>query len=135
MPAMLVETDLSPMRLTMRRYGQISGMLSLRQIMDMLQWPDAKEAPALRRSGASRFSAIIVNVLVLAIGLPFFLDRLPGSLFARALWCAAVVIPVYFTAAGIMLVPLPGVSPIVGAVLPALLLLPVAMARLGGLRT
>jgi len=134
-PIDLIQTDLSPTRLTMRRYGQIAGMLSLRQIMHMLEWPDAKEATSLRRSAASRFAVVVLNVLLLIIALPFLLDREPGSLFARSVLCAAVVIPVYFISAGAMLVPLPGIGPVVGVVIPALVLLPVALIRLGSIRT
>jgi hypothetical protein len=134
-PATLVTTDLSPMRLTMRRYGQVASMLSLSQINKMLQWPDARESESLRRSAVSRFAIVALNLLILAIGLPFFLDRLPGSLFTRAVRCAAIVLPLYFTAAGMMLVPLGFVGPLVGVLLPVLLLLPVAMMRVGLIRT
>jgi lipopolysaccharide export LptBFGC system permease protein LptF len=134
-PATIVKTDLSPMRLTMRRYGQVASMLSLSQINEMLQWPEARESAALRRSAVSRFAIVVLNVLILAISLPFFLDRLPGSLFARAVRCALIVLPLYFTTAGLMLVPLGIVGPLVGVVLPALLLLPVAMMRVGLIRT
>jgi lipopolysaccharide export LptBFGC system permease protein LptF len=134
-PATLVTTDLSPMRLTMRRYGQVASMLSLSQINKMLQWPDARESEALRRSAVSRFAIVALNLLILAIGLPFFLDRLPGSLFTRAVRCAAIVLPLYFTAAGMMLVPLGFVGPLVGVLLPVLLLIPVAMMRVGLIRT
>ncbi|MDP7028793.1 MAG: LptF/LptG family permease [Phycisphaerales bacterium] len=130
-----LKTDLSPVRLTMRRYGQIAGMLSLGQISDMLRWPDAREAAALRRSAVSRFAVVALNVLILMIGLPFFLDREPGGQFARAIRCAAVVLPVYFTAAGIMLVPLGFAGPLVGVLIPVLVLLPIAMARMGLVRT
>jgi lipopolysaccharide export system permease protein len=134
-PAILLKTDLSPMRLTMRRYGQVANLLSLSQINKMLQWPEARESEALRRSVVSRFAIVALNLLILAIGLPFFLDRLPGSLFIRAVRCAAIVLPLYFIAAGIMLVPLGFVGALVGVLLPVLLLLPVAMMRVGLIRT
>lgn len=134
-PADRVGTDLSPTMLTMRRYGQVAGMLSLGQINEMLAWPDSRDAASLRRSSVSRFAVVLLNVLVLMIGLPFFLDRLPGGLFLKAIVCAGVVLPVYFTAAGIMLVPIPGLSPLLGSALPVLVLLPIALARIGSLRT
>ncbi len=134
-PAQRVKTDLSPTRLAMRRYGQVAGMLSLGQIWDMLQWPDSREAPALRRSAVTRFSALALNLLILIIALPFFLDRVPDGLFAKSVKCAGVVIPLYFTAAGLMLVPLLGLGPLVEAVVPVLILIPVAMIRLGGIHT
>ncbi len=131
----LVPSDLSPVRLTMRRYEQMTGLLSLGQISEMLAWPDSKEASALRRSATTRFSIVVLNLLVLAVGLPFFLDRLPGDLFPRAVRCTVVVLPLYFTAAGLMLIPIPTIGPLVGGILPVLLVLPIALARLGGLRT
>ena len=130
-----VHTDLSPMKLTMRRHGQIASMLSLGQIRDMLQWPDAREAQALRRSAIARFAMLGVNVLILLIALPFFLDRLPGELLAKAVWCSMLVLPLYFAAAGVMLVPVGGMSVTVGVLLPILVLLPIALARLGMIRT
>jgi hypothetical protein len=83
----------------------------------------------------SRFAVVLLNVLVLMIALPFFLDRLPGGLFLKAIICAGVVLPMYFTAAGIMLVPIPGLSPLLGSALPVLVLLPIAMARIGSVKT
>lgn len=133
--ALSVGTDLSPTMLTMRRYGQVAGMLSLWQINEMLEWPDSRDADSLRRSSVSRFAVVLLNVLILMIGLPFFLDRLPGGLFLKAILCAGVVLPIYFTAAGIMLVPIPGLTPLLGSALPVLVLLPIALARLGSLRT
>jgi lipopolysaccharide export LptBFGC system permease protein LptF len=130
-----VATDLSPTMLTMRRYGQVAGLLSLWQINEMLDWPDSRDADSLRRSSVSRFAVVLLNILVLMIGLPFFLDRLPGGLFLKAIVCAGVVLPIYFTAAGIMLVPIPGLTPLLGSALPVLVLLPIALARLGSLRT
>ncbi len=130
-----VVTDLSPTKLTMRRHGQIASMLSLMQIRDMLQWPDTREAATLRRSAISRFAMLAVNVLVLLIALPFFLDRIPGQLLVRSVWCSMVVLPMYFTAAGLMLVPLPGLGVALGVLLPVLILLPVACGRLGMVRT
>ncbi|MDP6986720.1 MAG: LptF/LptG family permease [Phycisphaerales bacterium] len=133
--AQRVGTDLSPTMLTMRRYGQVASMLSLGQINEMLRWPDSRDAESLRRSSVSRFAVVLLNVLVLMIALPFFLDRLPGGLFLKAIICAGVVLPMYFTAAGIMLVPIPGLSPLLGSALPVLVLLPIAMARIGSVKT
>ncbi|MCP4757874.1 MAG: LptF/LptG family permease [Planctomycetes bacterium] len=134
-PADQVKTDLSPTRLAMRRYGQVASMLSLGQISDMLEWPDSREAPALRRSAMTRFSVLVLNILVLIIAIPFFLDRVPGGLFVKSIKCAGLVIPLYFTAAGIMLIPIPGIGSLLESVLPVLVLLPVALLRVGGIKT
>ena len=130
-----VETDLSPRILLMRRHGALAGMLSTVQIIDLLDGPETRESSALRRSLWSRFVAVIVNILMLLVALPFFLDRLPVGLVQRTVTCAAVVLPLYVVVAAAMLVPLPGLSPLLGVFLPLVILLPLGMARFGWLRT
>ena len=130
-----METDLSPRILLMRRHGALAGMLSTVQIIDLLDGPETRESSALRRSLWSRFVAVIVNILMLLVALPFFLDRLPVGLVQRTVTCAAVVLPLYVVVAAAMLVPLPGLSPLLGVFLPLVILLPLGMARFGWLRT
>ena len=130
-----VETDLSPRRLLMRRHGALAGMLSVAQINVLLDGPETRESDALRRSLWSRFVIIGVNILILMIALPFFLDRYPVGLVQRSVICAGVVLPLYITAAAFMLVPIPGLSPMVSAFIPLVLLLPIGLARFAWMRT
>lgn len=128
-------TDLSPDLLTVRRFGQYTGMLSSLQIGALLESPDVQEADTLRRSRYSRWATILVNILVMLIALPFFMHREPSNLLARSLLCAVVVVPLYLVVATFMLVPLPGISPALGAFLPVIVLLPVSLARFGWIRS
>ncbi|MEE2718798.1 MAG: hypothetical protein VX727_03335, partial [Planctomycetota bacterium] len=82
-----------------------------------------------------RWGTILVNMLVMMIALPFFMHREPSNLLARSLLCAVVVVPMYLVVATFMLVPLPGISPALGAFLPVIVLLPVALARFGWIRS
>ena len=129
------ETDLSPDLLTVRRFGQYTGMLSSWQIGSLLESPDVQEADTLRRSRYARWGSILVNILVMLIALPFFMHREPANLVARSLLCAVVVVPLYLVVATFMLVPLPGISPALGAFLPVIVLLPVSLARFGWIRS
>ena len=129
------ETDLSPDLLTVRRFGQYTGMLSSWQIGSLLESPDVEEADTLRRSRYARWATILVNILVMLIALPFFMHREPTNLLARSLLCAVVVVPLYLVVATFMLVPLPGISPALGAFLPVIVLLPVSLARFGWIRS
>ena len=129
------ETDLSPDLLTVRRFGQYTGMLSSWQIGSLLESPDVQEADTLRRSRYARWGSILVNILVMLIALPFFMHREPANLLARSLLCAVVVVPLYLVVATFMLVPLPGISPALGAFLPVIVLLPVSLARFGWIRS
>ena len=134
-PIDLYQTDLSPDLLTVRRFGQYTGMLSSFQIGSLLESPDVQEADTLRRSRYARWATILVNMLVMMIALPFFMHREPSNLLARSLLCAVVVVPMYLVVATFMLVPLPGISPALGAFLPVIVLLPVALARFGWIRS
>ena len=130
-----IETDLSPRRLLMRRHGALAGMLSVAQINVLLDGPETRESDSLRRSLWSRFVIIGVNILILLVALPFFLDRYPVGLVQRSVICAGVVLPLYITAAAFMLVPIPGLSPMVSAFVPLVLLLPIGLARFAWMRT
>ncbi|MDG2291930.1 MAG: LptF/LptG family permease [Phycisphaerales bacterium] len=128
-------TDLSPNLLTIRRFGQFTGMLSSSQIGDMLESPDVREADTLLRSRYSRWATVLVNVLIVMIALPFFMHREPVKLIMRTFACILLVVPLYLIVGTFMLIPLPGISPALGAFLPVIVLLPIAMARFGWIRT
>ena len=128
-------TDLSPNLLTVRRFSQYTSMLSSAQINEILESTNIHEAGVLIRSSYSRWSVFFVNILIVLIAIPFFMQREPSGLLSRAILCTALVVPLYLLVAMFMLVPLPGISPVLGAFLPVIVLLPVAMARFGWIRT
>ena len=128
-------TDLSPDLLTVRRFSQYTSMLSSAQINEILESTSVHEAGVLIRSSYSRWSIFFVNILIVLIAIPFFMQREPSRLLSRTIMCTALIVPLYLLVAMFMLVPLPGISPILGAFLPVIVLLPVAMARFGWIRT
>jgi lipopolysaccharide export LptBFGC system permease protein LptF len=134
-PVELVASDLTPHALTMRRYRQYASMLNLRQIGQLLDTPGVVDADSLRRYRYSRFASVLVNLLVLAVTLPFFLLREPASLLRQSLLCAATALPAMLMALLLMTVKLPGISPALGVFLPVLVLIPVVLARLTTIRT
>ena len=128
-------TDLSPDLLTVRRFSQYTSMLSSAQINEILESTSVHEAGVLIRSSYSRWSVFLVNILIVLVAIPFFMQREPTRLLSRAVMCTVLVVPMYLFVAMFMLVPLPGISPVLGAFLPVIVLLPVAMARFGWIRT
>ena len=128
-------TDLSPNLLTIRRFGQFTSMLSSSQIGEMLESPDVRETDTLLRSRYARWATVLVNVLIIMIALPFFMHREPVKLLMRTFVCILMVVPLYLVVGTFMLIPLPGISPALGAFLPVIVLLPIAMARFGWIRT
>ena len=128
-------SEISPQTLIVSRYSQFAGMLSLRQINEMLKTPEAIDAAALTRHRFSRFSTVMINILVLVITLPSFLLREPANLLVQSVICAGLAIPCMFGALLGMMVTLPGISPAASVFLPAFILIPIALARVTFIKT
>jgi lipopolysaccharide export LptBFGC system permease protein LptF len=128
-------TDLTPEALTIRRYGQFATMLSLKQIGQLADSPGVVDADALARYKYSRFSSVLVNLLVATIALPFFLLREPMGLMRQSLLCASVTIPAMLGATIGVTIPLPGIPPAAGVFIPVIILLPVAIGRMAYIKT
>ena len=129
------KTDLSPRMLLARRSLNFAQMLSLSQLRDLQEQGGTGDA-RIERTIFARFAGALVNILVPAIVMPFFLLRSPSSgMLLQSLWAAAVSIPLLLGSIAAMTVALPGFPPGVGAFLPVAILLPVAVARLAYLKS
>jgi lipopolysaccharide export LptBFGC system permease protein LptF len=122
-------TDLSPRALLVQRHAQFAGMLSLRQLGQMLATPDVENRARLLRFRYHRFATVLLDVLIMWLTLPTFLLREPASLLARTVLCAGLSIPTMLGAAIFMTMDLPGIAPAVGVFLPVIVLLPVVLAQ------
>lgn len=120
------KTDLDPHVLTMRRHGEYAGMLSLRQIEELLE-SNVTESRSLLRYRYARFATVLVNVLVLALTLPCFLLREPANLLRQSILCAGLAIPAMLGAAVGMMADLPGIAPLASVFLPVIMLLFIAL--------
>ena len=127
-------TDLSPSRLMVRRSLQFAQLLSVSQLSAMAGSSEADRA-RLSRVIYGRFSGALVNLLVLAVALPFFLLREPANMFLQSVKASALIIPILIGSLAAMTLDIPGLSPGVGALLPVAVLLPVAIGRAAYLKT
>lgn len=125
------QTDLSPTVLLARRNALFASLLSIRTLEGLTanQAVSPGQRDKVTQIIASRFSLMVLNVLVLVMGLPFFLTRLPGNTLQSALRAAAVCIGAW--GGGLMMLQLsPGSLPVGGPVLvawlPVVIYLPVA---------
>ncbi|MCZ6837112.1 MAG: LptF/LptG family permease [Planctomycetota bacterium] len=130
-------SEISPELLTVRRYAQFAGMLSLAQIREMLSTPGATDdsTRTLTRYRFSRFSSVLVNILVMVLTLPCFLLREPSNLMRQSVICASLAVPFMFGAALGMMADIPGFSPVAGVFLPIFILVPIALARVTMMKT
>jgi lipopolysaccharide export LptBFGC system permease protein LptF len=127
-------TDLSPEAIRVRKFTQYAQMLSLSQIRRMRE-QGGVDPDLLARLTYVRLGAVGLNLLVLAASLPFFLRREPANLLQQGILCAAFAVPATLGSLVAMNLALPGLPPAVAVFLPAVILLPVALARLGAMRT
>lgn len=134
-PIELFETDLAPEVLKMRQYRQFAAMLSIRQIRKLLKSGQPEDRDVLVRFWFSRFTAVMINMLVLVITLPFFLLRAPANLLRQSLLCAGTAIPAMLGALIGLTVDLPGIASSVEVFLPGLVLIPIAMFQVTLVRT
>jgi hypothetical protein len=109
-------------------------MLSSRQILSMVEDGSLPAADA-RRFVIGRWGAILANLLVLVASLPYFLLREPANLLAQSVRCAAFAVPMSLGAMVAMSVPLSGLGPTAGVLIPIAILIPLAVWRLSGVRT
>lgn len=133
-PVDFAATDLSPRALTIRRHSQYAQMLSLSQIREMRE-EGGVDSAMLSRLTYLRLGGILVNLLVLIACIPFFLLREPANLLQQSIFCAAFAVPGTLGSLVAMTIDLPGLPPAVSVFLPAAILLPVALARLGMVKT
>ena len=133
-PIELFQTDLDPDTLTLRQNLLYAHMLSLAEIADLAR-NSAFDPTALRRFATGRFASLLVGLLVLAISIPFFALREPAPMLRQAVSCATISLPILLTAMIMIALPLPSMPPTVGVILPVVLLLPIAVWRIGAMKT
>jgi len=127
-------SSLSPSALVMRENRMFAHMMSSRQIVSMASEGSVSSADA-RRFVIGRWGAIIANVLVLVASLPYFLLREPANVLGQAVRCAAFAVPMSLGAMVAMTVPLSGLGPTAGVLIPIAILIPLAVWRISGVRT
>ncbi|MBL9149449.1 MAG: LptF/LptG family permease [Phycisphaerae bacterium] len=133
-PIAFVTTDLSPEALKIRRYEAYAQMLSLRQLREMRE-TGGVDPRLLSRLTYLRLASIAVNLLVLVVTLPFFLLREPANMLRQSILCAAFAVPAALGSFVAMTIDMPGLAPAVSVFLPAAVLLPLALGRVGAIKT
>jgi lipopolysaccharide export system permease protein len=133
-----IETDLEPNAVLVKRVRGYGATLSWRQIDEMLSSNVQMEEETVRRLQKIRYGRIAMataNFLALVIALPFFLVRLPQNMVAQTLKSAPVAIGAMIGGALGAAAPLPGLPVEVGVFVPAMVLLPMAIAAVVSIRS
>ncbi|MEQ9452984.1 MAG: LptF/LptG family permease [Phycisphaeraceae bacterium] len=135
-PVEFYETELSPTLILARRKALFKRLLSMADLQTLEQ-SDAlhpRERASVTQIIWGRFSLLVVNVLVVALGLPFFLLRSPANLMSQSIKAALLCIG-FWGAALVTIQTAGGLNPVVLAWLPTVLGLPLATMMLQATET
>lgn len=91
-PVRFVKSDLDPTTLLFREQSRYSQLLSFRQLGRLMGKPEIVDLARLQRIRHSRLSMFVINLTILAMGLPFFMLRVPQNLLIPAVKAAALCI-------------------------------------------
>lgn len=142
-PIARIESDLDPLALRIERYKGFRSNLGWTQIsrlLDRMKGDGSAERSKrnrerLERLRWSRLAAFSANFLTLCISLSFFLRRDPSELPGQALKCAPVTLAALVGGAIGSTAAIRGVPPQLSVFIPSMILLPVAIALIGRVRT
>ena len=135
-PIAFVESTLDPLTLRLRRNSRYRQLLSIRELTALMNnGSDIVPRDELQRLRHGRFSLMAINVLILAMGLPFFLLRGPGNMLVQSLKAAPLCLGVWAGSFVMMQMGAGGMPPALAAWLPALIYLPVALFMMDRVET
>ncbi len=132
------ETNINPTLLRMNQYKGYREALSFRQIGTLLERPELLDEAAeaeYERLRWGRFSVVLTNLLALVIAAPFFITRVPTGVLSRTILGAPVLVTALMGGVLGASAAIPGLPPLVGVFIPPLILLPLAIAAYGAVKT
>lgn len=131
-PVKFYRTDLSPTVLLARRASIYPRLLSLSQLQRMERNPAVgePERQTISRIIWSRFSLLAMNVLILVMGLAFFLHLGQHSTLVQAMKAAGVCMGAWGGGLLLLQVSVGWINPVAAAWLPVVLYLPISAALL-----
>lgn len=143
-PIEFIETDLDPTVLRLRRFEHYAQNLSTPQIAQLIDRAKREgggedrvrsRIESLDQIRYGRISIMVANLLALVVCMPFFLRREPANMILQGLLCAPAAIITLMGAALGSVSAIPGLPAAVGAFVPVLVLLPLAVAAGSSIKT
>ncbi len=128
-------TGLTPRQLDIVFRRKQAEYLSSAQIHDLIINSPALTQPQLEKIMHQRFTQPLMNVILLLIGIPFLLTRIPGRLMINMAYCA-VVTGVCFVSTFVIFSMAGSVMPVLlGTWLPVLIFAPFSLVMLDNIKT
>ncbi len=122
--AVFFETSLSPKVLVARRAEIYPSLMSIAELQKLRRGLAAGAAP-VGQMIHRRFSMLVVNMLVLVMGLVFFLNREPVNMLVQAVRAASVCLGAWSSSLVILQIGGAGLNPAAAAWLPVVVYMPV----------
>lgn len=133
-PVEFFQTDLSPQVLLANEEQLYPRLLSFSDLRQLASNTAINDGP-IRRIMHGRFSLLVLNVLVLVVGLPFFLIRGPVNTLQQGVLAAATVLSAWGLGVLVPEVAAVYLNPVASAWLPVVILLPASAVGLQFVRT
>ncbi|MDX1565861.1 MAG: LptF/LptG family permease [Phycisphaeraceae bacterium] len=135
-PVDFLQTDLTPRVALMHYRARFRNFLSMGQLNDLIaNPPKVVDVADLQRIRHARFSQLIINLLVMAIGIPFFMVRFPRNMFVPAIKALGLALGTWAFAIVMIQVGPGGLPPAMAAWLPVIVCLPLAYYMLDSVET
>ncbi len=135
-PIDLVQTDLTPRVVLLNQRARFRMFLSVRELGRLIaNPPKVVDVSELQRIRHARFSQVVINLLVLAIGIPFFLVRAPRNMFLPAVQALGICLLAWGGAIVMTQAAPKGLAPAMAAWLPVIVYLPLAYYLMDSVET
>ena len=136
-PVDRIESSLSPERIKVRYLTGLAENLSFGQLGEIIDGGGLTDDKAadLERIRFGRYASLLAGLLTLMATLPCFLLRMPGPMLKPAMRAAPVALVGLGAAAAASTLPLPGLPPWLGPFVPALIVLPLAIALYSSIKS
>lgn len=129
------QTELSPRVMIVRQAALFVRLQSLGQLQAMRS--NTALSPEQRSRVTQvmwgRFTTLVMGVLILLMGLPYFLTRVPGSMLKNSAKAAGITVGAW--SAGLVLMQVGGINPVTAALLPIVLFVPISFYLVSTIKT
>jgi lipopolysaccharide export LptBFGC system permease protein LptF len=134
-PVALYRTELSPEVMITRQAQLFLRLQSLTTLQDMRTNAALSDAQRgqITQVMWSRFTTLVMGVLILLIGLPYFLTRVPGNMLVNSAKAAGMTIGAW--SGGLVLMQIAGLNPVTAALLPIAIHVPISFYLVSTIKT
>lgn len=128
-------TELSPDVLITRQAALFLRLQSIQDLQDMRSNAalTTEQRAQITQVMWGRFTTLVMGVLILLMGLPYFLSRVPGNMLISSAKAAGITIGAW--SAGLVLMQIGGLNPVTTALLPIALYVPISFYLVSTIKT